>query len=244
MPSLPVLHQAIDGSYVCEQYELRVTRRCCEEDLGCPQLDAFAHRASHEIVRAFINRRRDKPDDTRQVTPLSTGRPVYRLAYGDRHRGATWHDAAHAVVWLLAYAQHEFKGTGDAFPFFKELDAQDRLLPTKEDYEDLFLARASRLAHAVPDQCVELLAAARAAPGHELGGIIGSQIELSCCVETTEGIEEVTVAIKYSGITPESLAIVLAAFFPGGGDLEHASNIAERDLGTDEIAYRLISATA
>lgn len=169
---------------------------------------------------------------------------MYRLAYGDRHRGATWYDEAHDVVWLLAYGQHEFKGEGDAFPYFKSLDTEDRLLPTAGDYEDLFRARASRLAHAVPAECIEILNLARAAPGSAVSGVVASQVKLCCCVEASDGLEEVTVAIKYQGLTPESLAIILAAFFPGGGDLEHAARIADRDLGADEVAYRLAIETS
>ena len=219
-----------------------MTRRCCTKELGCEQLDPFTHRASHEIIRAFINRRKDSPDNTRQVTPLSTGRPVYRLAYGDRHRGATWHDEAHGVVWLLAYARHEFKGEGDAFRYFKDLDSNHHLLPTAQDYEDLFHAQASRLAHAVPAECTELLSSARATPGSEVNGVIASQVHLSCCVEVSDSLEETTIAIKYQGLTPESLPIILASFFPDAAsdDLEHADNIAGRELSLDEIAYRVI----
>lgn len=237
-----LLHQAIDGSYLCAGYELRITRRCGAEDLDCAELDPFTHRASHEIVRAFINRRQEKPDNTRQVSPLSTGKPVYRLAYGDRHRGATWHDEAHDVVWLLAYAQHEFKREGDAFPYFKALDASGRLLPTTEDYQGLFHARADRLAHAVPADCLDLLTEARATSGAEINGTIASQVHLSCCVETSSELEEITIAIRYQGLTTESLPIILASFFPDASpsELEQAGNIAGRDLSSDEIAYRWI----
>jgi hypothetical protein len=242
MRAVSLLHQTSNGSYLCAGYELRVTRRCCEEDLDCPSLDPFAHRASHEIIRALVNRRQDKPDDTRTVSPLRTGKQVYRLAYGDRHRGATWHDTAHEVVWLLAYAQHAFEGAGDAFPYFKELDTQDRLLPMTADYEDLFQARAVRLARAVPHECEEVLSRARAEPEVEAVGVIGDHIDLSCCVETSGSLEEVTVAIRHRGLTPESLAIVLASFFPDAApaDLEFSSAIAGRALTIDEVAYRRV----
>jgi hypothetical protein len=235
-----LLHQAIDGSYICADYELRVTRRCCADDLECAEFDPFQYRASHEIVLAFINRRKDSPINTREVTPLSTGRTVYRLAYGDRHRGATWHDEAHNVVWLLAYAQHEFEGAGDAFPYFKALDADDRLLPTTADYEDLFHAQADRLAHAVPAECVAVLENARAAPGTEVSVDIAGQVHLACCVEKTDGLEEVTIAINYRGLTTDNLPIILASFFPDAtpDELENVGGIAGRELGADEVAYR------
>jgi hypothetical protein len=235
-----LLHHAIDGSYICADYELRVTRRCCADDLNCAESDPFVYRASHEIMLAFINRRKDSPINTREVTPLTTGRTVYRLAYGDRHRGATWHDEAHNVVWLLAYAQHEFEGAGDAFPYFKALDAHGRLLPDTADYEDLFHAQAERLAHAVPAECIAVLDDARAAPGTEVTADIAAQVQLACCVETTDGLEEVTIAIKYQGLTTDNLPIILASFFPDAtpGQLDNGVDIAGRQLDADEVAYR------
>lgn len=183
--------------------------------------------------------------NTREVTPLSTGKTVYRLAYGDRHRGATWHDEAHDVVWLLAYAQHEFEGAGDAFPYFKSLDADDRLLPTVEDYEELFRAQADRLAHAVPAQCLEMLEDARSTPGTEVSGDIAGHVHVVCCVEQADGLEEVTIAIKYRGLTTDSLPIILASFFPDAraDRLENVRRIGGRDLDTDEVAYRWLSAS-
>lgn len=114
-----LLHVSIGGSFLCQGYELRVTQRCLEEDLAKPTNEPFEELGGHEIITAFVNRRRDKPDNTRQVAPLTSGKTVYRLAYGDRHRGATWYDEAQDVVWLLAYAQHEFRDGPDAFDYFK-----------------------------------------------------------------------------------------------------------------------------
>lgn len=234
---------ALRGSYLCPDYELRVTGRCLAEDLNRPAADPFRELASHEIITAFINRRRASPEDTRQVAPLSTGRTVYRLAYGDRHRGATWYDEAHGVVWLLAYAQHEFADAGDAFPYFKELDAADRLLPVAADYEALFVARDARLAEVVAHEGRELLNAGRSALGTEIRAVIAAQIEIGLAIDAAEDVEEVTVAIKYQGLTPENLPILLAALFPNASakDLENPASIAGRSLGNDEIAYRAMA---
>ncbi len=173
---------------------------------------------------------------------MSTGKTVYRLAYGDRHRGATWYDEAHRVVWLLAYGQHEFKGAGDAFPYFKGLDAEDRLLPTSEDYEELFRAQSRRLIASVPHECQELMAQARAAPGVEAKAIIGQHVRLSCAVEIVDSLEEVTIALERKGFTPETLAIIMASLFPGGGDLEYSSTIAGRELvPSAELGYVMLT---
>jgi hypothetical protein len=245
MPSGPLINIARHGSYLCVSYELRVTARCLAEDLGRPGDDPFSQLANHEIVVAFINRRRDSPEDTRQVAPLSTGRTVYRLAYGNRHRGATWYDEANRVVWLLAYAQHDFAAAGDAFPYFKELDAADRLLPTADDYRALFEARAARFAEVVAFEAANLLSAARASPGTERRAIIAGQLAVGLVVEIVEdleGVEEITVALRLEDLTPESLPILLAALFPDSAfdDIQTPISLAGRVLGKNEIGYRVL----
>lgn len=245
MPSGPLINVARNGSYLCVSYELRVTARCLADDLGRPGDDPFSKLANHEIVVAFINRRRDSPDDTRQVTPLSTGRTIYRLAYGDRHRGATWYDEANRVVWLLAYAQHDFADAGDAFPYFKELDAADRLLPTSDDYQALFEARAARFAEVVGSEATDLLSSARASAGTERRAIIAAQLEVGLVVETAEdleGVEEVTLAVRLHGLTLENLPILLAALFPGStvNDIQTPTSLAGRPLDKNEIGYRVL----
>jgi hypothetical protein len=239
MPARRQVDVALHGSYLCEDYELRVTNRCLSEDLHRPVADPFREIANHEIITAFINRRRSSPENTRQVSPLSTGRTVYRLAYGERHRGATWHDEVNGVVWLLAYAQHEFEGAGDAFPYFKQLDAEDRLLPTAEDYEALFGARAARFAEVVAHDCAALLEAARASPGVEVVGHV-ADLEISVAIDIAESLEEINVAFKLHQLTPENLAVLLAALFPQNSfdDLQTATHIAGRSIARDEIVYR------
>src|SRR5215211_5288204 len=45
-----------------------------------------------EIIKAFIARPRERHDNTREVAPLTSGKPVWRLSRGHDHRGATWFD--------------------------------------------------------------------------------------------------------------------------------------------------------
>lgn len=238
----PLIDVSLGGSYLCPQYELRITKRCTGEDLDCSDQDAFEGLAKHEIIVAFINRRRNSPENTRQVTPLSTGKPVYRLAYGERHRGATWHDEANDVVWLLAYARHEFADAGDAFPYFKELDAAGNLLPTEEDYEALFLARDRRFADVVAHEAAQLVEAARASAGHEQHARIAGQLDVGVAIEAAENLEEIYVAVKLRGLTQENLPILLAAFFPqhAAQDLQNMTSIPGRLLEPDEVGYRVL----
>lgn len=242
MVSTALIDVSLAGSYLCAGYELRVTERCLTEDLGSVTPEPFDDLANHEIIKAFVNRRRSGADDTRRVTPLSTGKTVYRLAYGDRHRGATWFDEANGVVWLLAYALHEFEGTADAFPYFKVLDAEGRLFPTEGDYRSLFLDRDRRFAEVVGREAEELLLAARGAPGEEQRGVVGGRLGVGVAVEVLETLEEVYLAVKVRGLTAENLPILQAAFFPDheADDLEDVRALPGRDLGKDEIAFRVL----
>lgn len=242
MSSDPV-NLSLGASYPCDGYELRVTQRCLTEDLPRGSTRPFDDLRNHEIIKAFIKRRSDSPDDTREVSPLPAAPKVYRLAYGDRHRGATWHDEAHDVVWLLAYAQHEFKGAGDAFPYFKRLHAEDRLLPTATDYEWLFRDREARLVRIVEQGAQALLQQARDTPGIEVRGVLAGEFGVGVAVEVLETLSETYVCVELRGLSPETLPIVVAAFFPGYSwdQLEHTRTLPTRTLRADELGFRLFS---
>ncbi|MGC9221846.1 MAG: hypothetical protein ACP5H2_10935 [Solirubrobacteraceae bacterium] len=230
-------------AYLCSEYELRLSKRCLTEDLQSESVAPFDDLKNHEIVKALIKRRRDSPIDTKRVSPVRDDPEVYRLAYGERHRGATWFDEENRVVWLLAYAQHEFKGAGDAFPYFKALHADDKLLPSEEDYKDLFKDRALRFAGLAPLEAATLLAAAREQPGTEQRGVIGGQVGVGVAVEIVETLTETYLAITLRGLTPDMLPILLAAFFPTHefDDLESTRTFPTRALEIGEIAFRALS---
>lgn len=231
------------SAYLCADYELRVTRRCLSEDIGTDSPAPFDDLKNHEIIKALVKRRSDSPSDTRKVSPLPGGPEVFRLAYGDRHRGATWFDDDNNVVWLLAYAQHEFEGTGDAFPYFKKLHAQDRLLPDESDYEPLFADRTSRFAGVARHDALHLLEAARASPGIEQRGLVGGEVGVGVAVEIVETLTETYLAIKLHGLTTENLPMLLAAFFPEYSfeDIESAQSLPTRQLHPDEIGFRALA---
>jgi hypothetical protein len=232
----------VGGSYICEEYELRVTSRCLHEDLDSATDDPFGDLGGHEIMRAFVNRRSAQPYDTKEVAPLTCGVAVWRLAYGNRHRGATWFDEANRVVWLLAYGRHESGSELDAFPHFKDLDADDRLLPDDGDYYALFRDRDERILDVVELEAAELLAAARQAPLREQRAVLGGQFGVGVAVEVVETLEEVYVAVKIAGLTEEILAIVLAAFFPDcdQSDIESTGEMPTRVLDKDELGFRCL----
>ena len=205
----------------------------------------FDELRSHPIVRVFVNRRLHKVDDTKRVAPLPSGHEVYRLALQHDHRGATWYDEENDVVWLCAYRLHRSGAASDAFPYFKELDAADRLLPTAEDYAALVEDRDARLVDTVVADAQKLLTRARRSGGEVRGtlGGGGTETEVGVAVEVIATLEETSVAFVASAINKEWATVILAAFFPDVpfDQLETPDNIAGRELDEGEICYRHLS---
>src|SRR5438876_12239066 len=91
------------GSFFHDNYALRLTRRCLEEDLGHDARTEFAEIRDHPIIKAFIKDRATDPDGGKPVGPNAGELTLRRIGYGDDHRGVTWWDAEQATVWLCAY---------------------------------------------------------------------------------------------------------------------------------------------
>ena len=228
------------GSYLCENWELRVTARCLVEDLGREPGAQFEDLLGQDIIKGFVGKRSAAPTDTRRVEPLTSGREVYTLGYGHRHRAATWHDEHNGVIWLCAYGRHESGAPDDAFPYFKELDAEGRLLPMREDYERLVQDRGRRFTDAVVEDAQRLLTEARNEPGVEKPGVLADAVAAGVAVEVVETLEETYVAIRAADLRPGWLDIVLAAFFPDANmrGWEPTDDFPTRSLRWDELCYR------
>ncbi|HEY4281344.1 MAG TPA: hypothetical protein VGM91_24240 [Conexibacter sp.] len=225
------------GSFISERWELRITRRCLEEDLGVSGDSAFEDVSQREIVKAFVKDRRDRVHDTRQVAPLTCGVPVWVLARGDDHRAATWYDEDEEVVWLLAYGIHRSGEPDDFFPDCKQIDAADRLLPVAEDYTRMFDERGERFVHAVRIEAPLILRAAREAPGEHrymLGGEFGACITVE--VDDELDAEAVTIAFRVDSLPFSHVSIVLAAFYADHA-WEPVTRMPGRGLHAGEFAY-------
>jgi hypothetical protein len=190
-PSL--IDTAVGGSYFCEGWELRITRRCLDEDLNADPDADFDDVAGLEIVRALVRERSSHHEGAREVAPLTCGQTVWRLAHQHDHRGATWFDADEEVVWLVAYGRHRSGQDGDFFPYCKAPDADDRLLPTAEDYKRLILERDRRFIDAVRVEAPIILHDARQDPGTEVRRRLGGELGAGIAVEVlqppgTEGV--------------------------------------------------------
>ncbi len=112
---------------------LRVTVRCLNEEME-ETTASDAERPVEELepvlVRKFVAMRSQDLTGTEKVQPLQNAQEVYTLHAG-RWRGATWHDRENNVVWLLAGRLHRSGAADDAYPYFKDLDADGAAPPDR-----------------------------------------------------------------------------------------------------------------
>lgn len=233
------------GSCITPTHTLRVTERCATADLGADSGAPFEELIRHDIVKSFVSRRRDRTDDTREVTPLTSGHTVFRLSYGHDHRGATWFDEDERIVWLLAYGRHRSGKPDDAFQIFKELDAAGNLFPTPNDYKRAFDDHDLWLAQRVVADAQELLSAARADQGVEQRGMLGGDAALGVLVEVVETLEETFVAFPAAALFTIGLDVLLAAFFPTStlADWDLRDALPTRPAADGEVVYVILRAS-
>lgn len=225
------------GSFLCEEWELRLTRRCLEEDLGRSPDKNFGDLLGVEIIKAFIARRRERHDNTREVAPLTSGKTVWRLSRGHDHRGATWYDPDDKVVWLLAYGLHRSGEPEDAFPYFNQLDLEGRLLPTLDDYAALEKDRGRRFVEQVMRVVPRLMEQAKEQPEAEQSASIGGSTQIGVAMEVVETLEEVYLRVSPLNLRPAWLEIILAAVF-GGRPWEVTDRFPNREPSVEELRFR------
>lgn len=240
MSAPPIEERFHRGSFITAHYDLRVTRRCLEDDLSRRVGDDFELEdlyESVEIITALINQRRKSPTGTRQVTPLTSGHEMWVLAYGNNHRGATWHQAPLRVLWLCAYGWHRSGEDDDAFNHFRALDAAGQLVPAPDDYDDLFRERDERFADLAPGDAQQLLSQARDSPGAAFDGRIGGEHGVAVTVEAADDLEALWVAVDGTTFPPDWVGTLFAAFAPDAAfsDWEWpSSTFPSRDLREGE----------
>lgn len=222
------------GSFICSDWELRVTNRCVEQDLDRPAGAAFEELQNHEIVKALISDRSDRTENTRQVSPLTSGQPIWVLSRGHDHRGGTFFDEQERVVWLVAYRRHRSGSEDDFFPYCKELDRKERLLPTVQDYERLLRDRDGRIVRSIVIEAPLILKDARR-QGTERRAMLGGKHGACIAIETVDDLEAITIAFRVSTIDYDLVPIVLAAFHDG--PWESGDRMPSRRLAPDEIAF-------
>lgn len=227
--------------------------RFAEEQLGEPTWARTGEKPvedlDHEVCKAFIAKRSQSPVGTEKVQPLNSNVQVYTLHAG-RWRGVTWHDQEEDIVWLLGCRFHRSGEREDAYPFFKDLDAAERLLPTEEDYLIHFDLQARELPVRLQEVAQEILERARRRRGEELREVIGGTFPVSVVVERENELEQVWVAVSQRLLggeiqpPPEWLRFIVAAFFPDApfDALQSPSEgFPARAVGPDEVVFSVVS---
>ncbi len=231
---------------------LRVTVRCLDEDLdGTTASDAErpVEDLEPQLVQKFVSMRSQDPKGVEKVQPLQNASEVYTLHAG-RWRGATWHDRDNDAVWLLAGRFHRSGAADDAYPHFKALDADGRLLPTAEDYELLFSIQARSFIDDVMEKGPTIIEEAYRRSPAEVEAVVGT-VPVSVAVVVEDGMEFVYLGVMMSGWTddgPEPPAnwttILWAAFFPWVTDpvteIGMENEIAGRPAKDGELIYASI----
>jgi hypothetical protein len=222
------------GGHICREWELRITRRCLQDDLGAAAESNFEDVAQEEIVRSFVKDRGERTHDTRQVSPLTSRREVWVLARGNDHRAGTWFDTDNRVVWLVAYRLHRSNTPDDFFPYCKALDANDDLYPTRDDFQRLIEDRNQRFAYAIRLEAPLILKAARD-EGVEQKALLGGAHGAAIAVEAAAGLEETYIALRPETLSWNRLPVILAAFHADAW--ESAGRMPSRELDPGEIAF-------
>jgi hypothetical protein len=236
---------------------LRVTKRCLVEDLGlAPEaIDATLSdlAGTNDIVQGFLDKRSNHPEGQEVVTGLRSNKVVFTLHLGE-HRGATWFqksvlDASGvpitpAVVWLLAVRFHRSGKAEDAYPYFRDLDAKNRLLPTAEDVNALLAQSRQTLAASLINDVPHLIKDARESPGRVISALLGDRVSVRLVFERSDP-PMLTVAISQKlrpgdmAMPPDWLLLIAAAFLPETPieRLSFSPDLGGLPLGPHEVAF-------
>jgi hypothetical protein len=227
-------------SLVLPDRELRVTRRCLNEDLGGGGSQTLQDVADHPVVKAFLRERRSKFTGTRKVEPLTSGMEVWVLTQGQRHRGGTWHEAKRKIVWLLAGGHHESGYPTDFFPYCKGLDQEGRLAPSKKDYEELLLEQDARFAAQILIEGPLLRKRAEHEDG-EITAKIGGRFGVAVAIEIAEDIKEISVAFDLRSVEVQEYIQAILAALDASGRWDYAERMPSRELEHYEVAFSLMT---
>lgn len=228
------------GSFLCERYELRITGRCLQDDLGMHPETSFAEASRHEIVRAFREKRRDQPFGAKTVGPAAGVRTLFHLGQGDDHRGATWFDRDDAIVWLCAYGFHRSGQPEDSFQHFDRLRTEQRIYPDEEDYLRLEVDRGARFAELGPIEGPEFAALALASPGEVQERLMGRTVPVRLLADIVDDIAELTVGIPSAIYTPELGNVVMRSLVPEEGAAWDLADPLPGATPIEEVAFRVL----
>ncbi len=236
---------------------LRVTKRCLVDDLGLAP-EAIGSTLSdlavtNDILQAFLDKRSNHPEGQEVVTGLRTNKVIFTFHVGE-NRGATWFQKAvlnasgvaitPPVAWLLAVRFHRSGKAEDAYPFFRDLDAKNRLLPTEEDVRALVAQTQLTLATSLIKDVPRLIKDARESPGRIISALLGDRVSVRLVHERSDP-PMLTVAISQNlrpgdmAMPPDWLLLIAAAFLPETPieRLSFSPDLGGSPLSPDEVAF-------
>jgi hypothetical protein len=187
----------------------RLTGRCLRDDLGRSDLSAATPAEElielHDAIDKFIALRTQDPAGQEATTLANV---VSWNLHAGRHRGLTYWDKEHEIVWLLGFGLHMSGHRDDAYAVLKRLDAAGQLEPTEED---IHLARKAHdadrefwPAHPKADVQAELACASRS--GWNLTVFSSGAFGRLRCAH----VEPCLVVVQRSGVTGAELRTSLA----------------------------------
>jgi hypothetical protein len=148
-------------------------------------------------------------------------------------------------VWLLAARFHRSGKKDDAYPYFRALDHDRRLLPKHEDYVAALKSLDRDVAERLVAEVPPVREAAKRSPGTIQEAVLAGRTRVRVVFEDGDP-PMLTVAISQNLLPGESKMpaewqlMVAAAFLPfttPPEDLSLTGNLAGNPLADDEIAY-------
>jgi len=225
--------QSHGRGHICPAgHELRITRRCLEDDLGedPDECEFEGLCTSHPIVHAFREKRTERTAGADTVGPQAGEWTITVLRHTHNHRGATWFDAKSGVVWLVASGHHRSGEPDDAFQHFRRLLDEDEIYPVSNDLEDHIAERQEQFAERAKLTVPILLAEAQANPETEVTMEIGVE-PVSCVVHVVETAEERFIAVSgHVGVQGLALLKVLFARDKGHEEWRSVGRLPTRAL--------------
>jgi len=201
-------------SYLCADWELRVTERCRLEDDLSEVGPLFEDLLQDDIVAQFKKKLAAEPRTARDVSGLGSGRTAWIVQAGGRRRACAWHDEQREVIWLLASHPHTSGADDDSWPHFRELDTAARLFPTGVDFQLLEEEEPARFYEALMVEAPGLIAAAQTHDGVEQRTTLVDRYGVGLAISVVETTEErvLAVATEKREEVFRRLRVILVAF--------------------------------
>ena len=176
------------------EYELRLTLRALEDlgakACGAADLDGVAAVTGYpDIVEKFAKVRALDPRGTEAPLSKVHRADIYKLDGRDGQRAVTWHDTAHAVVWLLGFTpEHDYNlfvsraGTAET----RGAGGDNQLMPSTQDYLDLADERGGhqRLDRVI-DGLLALVERARTSPEEVARGTLAHAVRAEAAISSS-----------------------------------------------------------